>query len=126
MSVPDPSTTDWVPIYGSTSLPDRLATEAQLVTDWNLAVENGWYYNEDYGSAINGPGGDYYIGQVFRPGDLADGGSGDFIVQILYDLGYQGRMFIRAKMYGGWNPWYAIEHTFLQRYTQAGSVNYNS
>ena len=47
----------------SFQLPDRLSTEGQLITDWNDAIEDGWYYSTT-GASANAPFNGEWVGHV--------------------------------------------------------------
>ena len=54
--------TDATPFDLEETIPDRIGEIAKLITDWNLAIENGWYMGS---GATNGPvAATWFLGQV--------------------------------------------------------------
>ena len=83
-------------------LPEHLRSPGKLVSDWNTALDNGWYY--DNGTVSNAPAGwSYLMGQVFRLSD-------NYIVQVLYDYGHAASgnppvQWTRRRVAGTWEAW---------------------
>lgn len=73
----------------------RLSPAGRTVSDWNNAVDNGWYNANN--TAVNGPTADYYVGEVI----VYDA---NWITQILYPL--NGPLVWRrdrdAAVWGSW------------------------
>lgn len=85
------------------ALPDRLGPTGAEVTDWNLAVQPGFYWSNP--GALNAPSGDGFVGEVFVVG------GGTFAGRIVQELriptnGATGRTTVR-RIYDGttWGPW---------------------
>lgn len=85
------------------ALPDRLGPTGAEVTDWNLAVQPGFYWSNP--GALNAPSGDGFVGEVFVVG------GGTFAGRIVQELrsptdGATGRITVR-RIYNGttWGPW---------------------
>lgn len=87
---------------GDARLPSRINTVCKLVTDWNDAIENGWYQGD---SAANGPNVAWYMGTVLAHNTA-------WITQTVHqftDDGSTGTIsYRREKNNGTWGSWYRI------------------
>ena len=87
-------------------LPARLGTLSKSITDWNTAVENGWYMAPSLGGA-NAPLGsnNWFYGEVIN-----HQGAG-WCTQTLYDFA-SGTPIVpvwrRAQQNGTWGQWYRV------------------
>ncbi|MGO1073240.1 phage tail-collar fiber domain-containing protein [Lysobacter sp. CA199] len=74
----------------------RLGTVGKTTTDWNTAVENGWWMG--VGSA-NAPGGGWYLGEVVQH-------NSGWITQTVWDFSGDFRvMWRRQKANNAWGAW---------------------
>lgn len=82
---------------GGAPLPARLGALAQTITDWNLAVENGWYMA---GDAANGPAGaTWWIGTVSAHNPA-------YVVQEVINFNSATpKTYRRQLLSGAWQPW---------------------
>ncbi len=85
-------------------LPARLNTFAKFVTDWNAALENGWYASST-GAAVNGPTSGAYLGHV-------EVYSSSWITQTVHEIASDGsgdtRTWRRGYDSTAWTAWYRI------------------
>ena len=88
------------------SLPARLGKTAQIITDWNLAVENGYFQGTD---ALNAPAAGWIIGHV-----ISHGGTG-WVTQDVFnfsaDSSADSKAFRREQNNGVWGSWYRLRTT---------------
>jgi hypothetical protein len=103
-------------------LPARLGTLSKSITDWNTAVENGWYMAPSLGGA-NAPLGsnNWFYGEVIN-----HQGAG-WCTQTLYDFA-SGTPIVpvwrRAQQNGTWGQWYRVrEEGILATRTVAGTTD---
>jgi hypothetical protein len=121
---------------GSATLPQRLQTGGQQVTDWNAATQAGWYWG-NY-NAINGPpaGGVYLAGIVYVEDDLPVGGGTPYAIRqqvwSIEDatanntnrLPINQASWARSRIGGQWGAWISLDDrlTYTGNYA---SVYYN-
>ena len=88
------------------SLPARLGKTAQIITDWNLAVENGYFQGTN---ALNAPSAGWTIGHV-----ISHGGAG-WVTQDVFsffdDSSADSKAFRREQNNGVWGSWYRLRTT---------------
>lgn len=101
-------------------LPLRLREYAQLISDWNSALGNGWYMSPD---AVNAPGAGWVIGQV-------ESHNADWVTQTVRqfttDSGADSAMYRRDRNGGGWSAWVRVrisEGELDARYAQVGHTH---
>ena len=87
---------------GDARLPQRINTTCKTVTDWNNAIENGWYQGD---SAANGPTAAWYMGTVLAH-------YAHWITQTVHQFSGDGSTdtisYRRERNSGTWGPWYRI------------------
>lgn len=88
------------------ALPARLGKTAQVITDWDLATENGYFQGTD---ALNAPLAGWVIGHV-----ISHGGAG-WVTQDVFsfagDSSADSKAFRRERNNGTWGPWYRLRTT---------------
>ncbi len=86
-------------------LPGRLRANAAQVSDWNAALENGWYMAPD---AANAPGANWCIGEV-------ESHNSQWVTQTVRafttDSGSDSQLFRRDLNAGGWSAWVRLRMT---------------
>lgn len=86
-------------------LPGRLRANAAQISDWNAALENGWYMAPD---AANAPGANWCIGEV-------ESHNGQWVTQTVRlftsDSGADSQLFRRDLNGGGWTGWFRLRVT---------------
>ena len=112
---------------GTFQLPGRLGATGAEVTDWNDAVNVGFYWSEN--TAAHAPFADRFIGQVF-----VMGGDGPLAGRLVQEVripttGTQGQLTWRRFYSGGvWSAWGALDSkmtgTAAQRLQIAPSPRY--
>lgn len=109
-------------IFADARLPTRLGTLSKIVTDWNNAVENGWYMASGLGGA-NAPLGsnNWFYGEVVN-----HQGTG-WCTQTLYDFAGGAAIvpvWRRAQQNGTWGQWYRLrEEGFLATRAVTGTTD---
>lgn len=88
------------------ALPARLGKTAQIITDWDLAIENGYYQGSD---SLNAPSPGWNIGHV-----ISHGGGG-WATQDVHafsgDSPVDSKAFRRERNNGTWGSWYRLRTT---------------
>ncbi|MBL8595532.1 MAG: hypothetical protein JNK01_22820 [Devosia sp.] len=108
--------------FADTRLPTRLGTLSKTITDWNTAVENGWYMASGLGAA-NAPNGsnNWFYGEVIN-----HQGAG-WCTQTLYDFAFGVPIvpvWRRAQQNGTWGQWYRVrEDAILATRPVAGTTD---
>lgn len=86
-------------------LPARLSSSALAITDWNLAVENGWYMGDN---ALNGPIANWCLGTVEVHNPL-------WVTQTVHlfttDSSADSRVWRRQQNNDTWGNWYRLQLT---------------
>ena len=136
MSVPDPGTTEWVPLSGQgppgdpAAIPARLGEVAKVVTDFNdpEAAKSGWYQLPDYGDTPqHAPNYGNWLVQTLRAEGWTEFNPG--VIQLAYKLGSSGSIgYFRTYDYGSWNAWKILNDipTRLSSYTSSTLSNLDS
>lgn len=90
---------------GAFRLPGRLQPAGQEVTDWNDAIQVGFYWGEN--TAANAPAADRFLGEVYVMGG---GPLAGWLVQDLQipTNAAQGERIYRRVYDGTWRPWKII------------------
>lgn len=89
--------TGQTPPAAMAATPARLGTLATQITDWNTALDNGWYGS--VGGANVPAAGVWYVGIVSQ----SHAGS-SYVRQTVYDLN-SDRVWTRRRDGGTWQPW---------------------
>lgn len=83
-------------------LPARLGVSAKRITDWNDAVQNGYYMDDD---ALNAPGAGWFLGHVVAH-------SSTWCTQTVHaftaDGGVDSKTYRRDQNSGAWSAWYRV------------------
>ncbi|TPJ33681.1 phage tail fiber protein [Mesorhizobium sp. B2-8-3] len=97
--------TTWANIKAAV-LPTRLGVVAQSITDWNNALDNGWYMG---GGAANAPNGDpgWALGNVEAHG--ATGWRTQTVHLFTVDGSADTKVWRRAQDNGTWGAWYKLQ-----------------
>ena len=88
------------------ALPSRLGRTAQLITDWDLATENGYYQGSNI---LNAPSPGWYIGHVISHG--AAGWVTQDVHSFSSDSPQDSKAFRRERNNGIWGSWYRLRTT---------------
>lgn len=105
-------------------LPPRLRESSQIITDWNAALNSGWYRGQD---AAHAPGSGWYMGEVVKHYDT-------WVTQTVHDFdsdsGSNTKSYRRDRNYSGgngvWTPWYRVRITEAEQsaiYRNASNLN---
>lgn len=108
--------------FADARMPTRLGTLSKTLTDWNTAVENGWYMASGLGAA-NAPNGsnNWFYGEVIN-----HQGAG-WCTQTLYDFAAGSPIvpvWRRAQQNGTWGQWHRLrEEGILATRAVAGTTD---
>ena len=88
-----------------TALPARLAPSAQMITDWNLALENGWYQGLN---ALNAPNALWNLG-------IVEAHTAGWVTQTVHsftsDSSSNSQVWRRDRNNNTWGSWYRLQLT---------------
>lgn len=79
----------------SHALPVRLNPTCAIITDWNNAIENGWFMAV---RCANAPSEDWYIGECIVH-------NSDWVIQTVHRFAGDRAIFKRYKTPSGWTAW---------------------
>ncbi|WP_164893171.1 phage tail fiber protein [Mesorhizobium sp. M7A.T.Ca.US.000.02.1.1] len=105
-------------------LPARLGLIAQTITDWNNALDNGWYMAS---AAANGPDANWYLGNVEAHGST--GWRTQTVHNFTAASAGNTSAYRRHQMNGAWGAWYKLQLSQAEqdaRYVQPASINYGA
>lgn len=101
----------------------RLGRKAQDISDWNLALDDGWFMGNDRPNAP--AAGRWFLGLVLAHND-------QYVVQTLVDFtnaqvktGAIGGAWRRIRTTDGWGAWYRVDYTLPElddRFPTKGAV----
>lgn len=104
-------------------LPARLGVVAQTITDWNNALDNGWYMAS---GAANAP----EIGAVWFLGNVEAHGAAGYLTQTVHGFTSDGdtdtRVYRRSQNGGTWTEWYRLRLSETEQraiYLNASNLN---
>jgi len=98
-------------------LPTRLRGVAQTVTDWNTAIENGWYMAS---GATNAPAAGWWLGSV-------EAHNASWVTQTVHaftgDSAADGQIWRRQLNSGTWGSWYRLRWSEAEQDARYAQVN---
>lgn len=103
--------------FADARLPTRLGVAGKLLTDWNTAVENGYYIADNAANAPTNTGsGDWYMGHIVALG-------GNYLHQYLFQL-FDGKAYRRWNLNGTWGAWVRLRaEGYLSSRAVAGTTD---
>ena len=85
------------------NLPARLKSQANSITDWNNALENGWYMADN---AANAPAAGWFLGTVEAHNDA-------WVTQTVHGFTIDGNsstaVYRRSRSNSTWESWYLVQ-----------------
>ncbi|MER9205208.1 phage tail fiber protein [Mesorhizobium sp. M0771] len=85
------------------TIPARLGTVAQTITDWNNALDNGWYMGSN---VANAPDTSWWLGNVEAHG--SSGWRTQTVHSFTVDGAADTKVWRRAQDNGTWGAWYKL------------------
>lgn len=101
------------PAGAAGSIPPRLDIVCQTITDWNNAVDNGWYMGS---AAANSPVAEWCYGLVTQH-------NSSWITQQVYRFAASSQAYIRHKFNGTWGGWTPCAMDYQVGMFQTGALS---